>query len=76
MEILRISLADVAEFLRIPVDQGEPRALYLDHDPVAFEKRVQNVRKFKFHIAYLSGDEGFRLFKTVAEFSTNHVAAD
>ncbi len=36
LEILWISLANIAEFLRVSVDERKPRTLNLDHDAVTF----------------------------------------
>ncbi len=60
---------DIREFLRITVTQREPAALYLDHEPVAFPERVCHVGQFKPNSFHSAWTEGFRLFKTVPEFS-------
>ena len=76
LEILFTGLANIAEFLGISVEKRKPRALHLDHDAVAFQECVHDVRKLKFHLCHLTRDKGLWFFKAVAEFPPNNISSD
>jgi hypothetical protein len=56
-EIRFAGRSDVAERLGIAVEEGEPRALDLDHDPMPLEKGVLNVGQLEFDLGHAARDE-------------------
>ena len=59
LEIVVVGGINIHHFLRIPVDQREPAALDLDHQPVSFPESVGDIGYRKFHCLHLAGSEGF-----------------
>jgi hypothetical protein len=67
---------DVHKALGIPVHQGEPGTLHLNHDAVATTKSVENVRHGELDFTDLSRIEWFWFLKAVAELATENVPPD
>ncbi len=61
-----LGVRDVDEGLRVAVDQRKPRALDLDHQPVAAAKGVGDIRHFKGNGVGLVGHERLRARKGCA----------
>ncbi len=66
LEIAVRAFVDINEFLRIPVNQGKPGILYLDHNTVSLFECMGNIRKLIFNFGNFPGDKRFRFFKAVA----------
>src|SRR6187402_185938 len=64
------------ELLRIAVDEREPGALHLDHDPVSFLEHVVVGRESDLVMLYRIRRNRLRLFKTIAITSAEDVARD
>ena len=66
----------VDEFLRVAVDDGEPRTLYLNHQPVAGEEGVRHVVKGIFHRRDAVRRESLRAVEALAITATEELAAN
>src|SRR5580658_4708099 len=67
---------NIHKFLRIVVDEGEPRALNLDHQPVAFFEDVGDIGDGPFYLLYLAWLEGYRFLIAFAEAAAHDLAVD
>src|SRR6185437_9495490 len=77
--LLKIRLAaggNIDEGLRVAVDQREPAALHLDHDPVALFEGVGDLVNIKGDLSRSVGNEGLGFFVAVAKFATKDLGAD
>ncbi len=76
LEVLLGGLPDVTERLGIPVEQREPGALDVDHDPVALAEGVGDIGELEGDFGHFSGHKGLGFFETIAEFPPDDVPAD
>ena len=60
------------ECLRVTVDHGEPAALNLDHHPMPFPEYMINLMQSDYKFLRLARNKGFRVRKTLSEFSPKH----
>ena len=70
-----LGMIDVHELPRIAVDQREPGALHLHHDPVPFPERVQDVHHLELDVRPRVRHQGLRFLEAVPELSAQHVAS-
>ena len=75
LEIVRAGLINIDERLRVAVEQREPRALDLHHQPVTRPEDVADVVERKHDPRRLIGHERHGLLEAVAELAAEHVAA-
>src|SRR5438477_2242941 len=73
-EILRLGRRNIHKALGIAIDQRKPRALNLYHYPMLPAESVTHVGHRKLDLRDLARLEGFRLLKTIAEFSPKHIS--
>lgn len=74
LEIAVIRGINVDKLLRIPINQREPAALDLDHEPVAFFKGMGNIRNSPFDCLYLAGSKGDRFFEAFPEATAHDLS--
>jgi hypothetical protein len=76
-EVLFPRLEDIRhEGLRVPVEEREPAALHLHHDPMPALEGVQHILQGKFDRRSLPRDESLRELITLAETAAEDLAAD
>src|SRR5579862_4726461 len=76
LEIAVVGRINVHKFLRIPVNQREPAALYLDHEPVPLFKRMSHIGGRPFYCLHLAGSEGNGLFEAFPEATSHDLGTD
>ncbi len=76
LKVFLFSLADIAEFLGVPVKKREPGTLHMHHYSMAFTEGVEYIREAEFNLSRLPGDEGLRIFEAVPEFPPDDVPAN
>src|ERR1700744_3258328 len=76
LEVAVFGGINVHKFLRIPVAERAPRALYLYHQPVAFFERMGDVGDRKLYGLHLIGGERQRFLKAFTETSAHDLAVD
>ncbi len=69
-------VVDVAEGLRVAVDDREPRALDLHHDPVTLAEAVELVAQVELDRRDRTGDEGLGLREAISELAAEHLAGE
>ena len=74
-EISRFGGINIFKLLRVAIGEGEPGALYLDHQPMAFFKCVRHIGQRKIDRFNFTGLERLRVFKTVTKLSTHGFCA-
>ncbi len=67
-------MVDIQKLLGVAIDQRKPRTLHLNHDAVAFSKRVPNVGQAEIDGGHLAGHKRFGMLEAVAEFASQHFA--
>ena len=67
LEVRLTRLVDVEKLLWISIDEREPGALYLHHDPVTNLKGVVHVRHCELNLRYLVGNHCLGFFEAVAK---------
>src|SRR5258708_23142996 len=75
-KVFFVSLINVVNiFLRIAVDVRKPCAVNLNHHPMPFLERVQQILQSKVYIGDLIRSKGLRLFKTISEAAAEDFTA-
>src|SRR5690348_7615524 len=72
-EVSRRAAWYINKSLRVPVHQGKPAALYLDHDPVSLFKSMSDLVEIIGHFRYFPGDQRLRLYETVSELAPEYL---
>src|SRR5580704_2713114 len=75
LKVLIAACINIYKLLRIPVNQGEPTALHLDHYAVPLFKGVSNIIHGEFYFRNLTGRKRFRVFKIVPVPATHYISA-
>ena len=68
------ALVYIRKGLRIPVDQGKPAALNLDHNLMAHLKRMVHIRKNKLHFCDFTRHKRLRIFEAVPVLSPEDIS--
>src|SRR4051794_34544440 len=76
LEILRSSLRNLHEFLRIPIHQRKPGTLHLNHQPVPPTECVTDVRQHKLNLLDLARSERLGLLEAVSKLAPKRLAPD
>src|SRR5579862_5635604 len=76
VKVIIVAGGDIREYLRIPVYQREPAALYLHHDPVAFFECMVNFIELEFDLGSFSRHKRLRLLIAVPEFTAEYFGTD
>src|SRR6202522_4487433 len=75
VKILGLRGIDILELLRIAINEREPSALHLHHDPVTLLECVVNVQQREVDARGLTGLHGGRLAEASAKFAPHDIAA-
>ena len=68
----KINILD--KFLRIAINQREPRALNLNHDPVSLFETMKYVEQFQVHLSRNADFKRCRMLKRISKPATYHLA--